>query len=226
MQLPRTSNHYSVIVACGRYVATRLNKAKLKDLAGPVKTTTDAVKKAGRAWEDSLEPVQEAMALRDAWDLDMDIAVQDLRLKQSAVSLDATRTPPYTQIFPKGVSYYTAAPLTEVPQRMEELLSRVQAHLPAQDPLRLAAESAIQAGLTGFNQAVKDLKTARTARLLSRSELDEAMDEWSMLLEKTYGVLVSRLGRKAAEAFFPKTGSRVEVETEDSADKPDTPTPA
>ena len=102
------------------------------------------------------------------------------------------------------MGYYIAAPLKENEARYKELITRVQANLPEDDPLRAPLIDAVSAGLEEFTQARAELAKARTAYAMARTESDAVEDEWDTLMEKTYGLLIADLGKKAAERFFPK----------------------
>ena len=205
MKLPSQSASYQRRVHYGRYVATRLWKSKREDLAKGVDQSTGEVKRAGRKVEDAVEPVQVAIALMDAADSDMDVATQDFRKKLAARSLHADQERPYTQIFHEGVGYYIAAPLAENQARYKELITRVEANLEEDDELRAPIIDAVHTGLEDFNLATAELTEARTAHAMANSECDAAEDDWDALMEKTYGLLISEVGKKAAERFFPRS---------------------
>jgi hypothetical protein len=212
MKLPSQTAGYEQRVNFGRYVATRLRQAKREDQAATVEQATSKVKAAGRKVGDLVEPLQAAMALRDAADGDMDEATQDFRLKLASRSLNAAKEPPYTQIFPQGVGYYIAAPLAANETRYKELVARVEANLAAKDELRAQIVPAITAGLEAFTRATAQLAAARTAAAMAGTECDAVEDEWDNLMTKIYGVLISETGKKAAERFFPRS-RRAESET-------------
>jgi hypothetical protein len=45
---------------------------------------------------------------------------------------------------------------------------------------------------------------ARTAVSMARTTLESAQDRLDETFEKTYGALVAQVGRRRAEAFFPR----------------------
>ena len=219
MRLPAQTAHYSRRVRHGQYVTARLLQAELKDLANDTQTTTDRVKAAGRKVEDADTPVLTAMANRDAADSDMDAATQAFRLKLSSRSLNAAKEAPYTQIFPKGVGFYIAAPVSSTEKRYQELITRVEASLPETDELRGALITAVTAGLERYKTAISDLASARTALAMARTESDAQDDEWDTLMEKTFGVLIERFGKKRANGFFPRT-RHIDSDNEGDAPSP------
>jgi hypothetical protein len=199
----------------GRYTATRLKKAKRADQAASLEQATNKTKVSGRKVEDSQEAIDTATAFRDAADSSMDEPTKHFRQQLAARSLRADRELPYTAIFPQGIGYYIAAIVSENVNRYNELITRVEANLPADDPLRIALIPAITAGIEEYKTASEQLSQARTALSMARTESDVAKDEWETLMVKIYGNLISDLGKQAAEQFFLKsrtTGSDDEME--------------
>src|SRR5262245_12408938 len=117
MQLPASTSSYQTRVRYGRYVARRLRRGKHTRLADEAITATSALREAGRAWDDTEDAAQDALADRDAADDDLDVAAQEARNSLAGRSLDAVKQEPYTNIFPQGIGYYTAAPLDEEVKR-------------------------------------------------------------------------------------------------------------
>ncbi|UQA57326.1 hypothetical protein [Polyangium aurulentum] len=204
MRLPLPTAQYSQRVRYGRYVARRLRRAKRIALATDVEAATLEILKRGRELEDADGPVQEAMADRDAADDDLDTAAQRARNMLAGRGVEAMTTAPYTLIFPQGIGYYTAAPLDEETERYDELRKRLVELLPPDDPARKDTILVIDAGIAAFNAAVDALSKARTEEALASTRLDTAEDAWNRLMTKVYGLLISELGRPAAERFFPK----------------------
>ena len=204
MRLPPPSAHFSQPVRYGRYVARRLRRGRHTALAADVENATRQLRLRGRELEDADDPVQDALADRDATDDDLDVLAQDVRHKLAGRSVEAAQKAPYKHIFPDGIGYYTAAPLDEEKKRYGELKSRLIEHLAADDAVRLEAIPAIEAGLVAFASATSALDAARTAEALAATRLDAARDAWSRLMEKIYGLLVSEVGKTAAERFFPR----------------------
>lgn len=204
MRLPAPSAHFSQRVRYGNYAARRLRRARMLTLAVDIEKTTALILLTGRALEDADKPIQDALADRDAYDDDLDEAAQSSRLKLAARAIDAAKTAPYTLIYPDGVGYYTAAPLDEEIQRYGELKHRLEEHLPAADKVRSKTVAAIDAGLDGFRGAVDALTKARTAESLASTRLTAATEAWEKQLEKSYGAIVSEVGRARAERFFPR----------------------
>ena len=176
----------------------------MADLAGAVEEAGRTVKAATRSLEDAGEPVQDALAERDSFDDELDDAAQQARAQLAGRSASAAREKPYTLIFDRGIEYYLAAPLGEEKKRYEELSQRAQENLPADDPVRLAVVAAVGEGVSGFTAASDKLAKARTDESLAGTRLDAAEDAWATLIEKTYGALVERFGRRKADRFFPR----------------------
>lgn len=204
MQLPNKDAHFSHRTRCSRYVERRLRRAKRLQLADDVHAATADVQKFGRAVEDTMGPVQDALADRDAADDGLDSTAQNGRLALASRSLDADKKAPYTLIFHKGIAYYTAARLEDQEARYNEFKSRLAEHLPATDEIRKTSISAIDTDLVAFNDASAALTTARTDESLAKTRLEAAEESWERLMNKVYGILFAELGRKAADQFFPK----------------------
>jgi hypothetical protein len=208
MRLPNSDAHFSARTRYGRYLARRLRQARFTTLAADVEHATALVKQAGRALEDAEEPIQDFIADRDGFDGDLDFAAQSERNELAGRSLDAVRTEPYKSLFDKGIGYYVAAPLDQENTRYRELIARNEAHLPADDQLRIATVKALTEGLEGFNEAVKQLEAARVQHSVLATRLANAVEAWDRQVEKTYGALVIELGRARADGFFPRVGRR------------------
>ena len=130
MRLPKQGSSYRNHVDFGRYVVARLHQAKREDLAVDVERMSQNVKEKGREWEDAGELISSCTARRDACDEALDSLAKTFRLKLASRSVGADKVAPYTSIFPKGLAYFTAAPLPENVARYRELLSRTSSELP------------------------------------------------------------------------------------------------
>jgi hypothetical protein len=223
MKLPQSAAHYTHRVRSGRYTAARLKKAKRAEQAASIDQATSKVKTSGRKVEDCMDAIDTATAFRDAADADMDDPTKHFRKQLAARSLTADKEPPYTAIFPQGIGYYVAATVSENVNRYNELITRVETNLPADDALRTALVPAIKAGIEDYKTASDELSKARTALSMARTESDAARDEWETLMEKTYGSLIVDFGKQAAEKFFLKTGGSGPA---DDTEDPGPPDPA
>lgn len=212
MQLPTSSSSYRTRVRYGRYVARRLRRSKLTQLADDATTVTNALREAGRAWDDADDAIQDALADRDGADDDLDVLAQEARAMLAGRGADAAKRSPYTDVFPGGISYYTAAPLDEEVKRYTELKARLTEHLPAADEVRKKAVKGIEAGLKDYGAAVQAVDAARTAESLAATRLAKATDAWAKQMEKSYGALVSEVGRAAADRFFPRVARKASAE--------------
>jgi hypothetical protein len=204
MQPPPLTSSPSQLARYGRYVSRRLRRAKLPDLAAACDTVTLSVRDLGRAQEDAEAPVQDAIADRDAADDELDDIAKSARHKLAGRSLDAAKKAPYTQIFPNGIDYYTAATKeTEVP-RYTELRKRVADHLPASDGLRKDTLAKLDEAIPAYQAADAALADARLSEGAAGTRLDAAKTAWRSAMERTYGALVQQFGKAGAERFFPK----------------------
>lgn len=208
MQLPQSSASSIVRFRYGRYVIRRLRRAKLDDLAELCEKANASLLTASRAEEDAGIPVQDALADRDIGDDDLDETAKDTRHDLAARSRDAAAVAPYTLIFPDGIDYYTEAPLDLEVARYRELHKRLETNLPASDKLRKGVLPKLHDLTEAYLKAESALAAARTSAALAATHLDSVTSAWNARYERTYGALIERLGKSAAERFFPATKSR------------------
>lgn len=214
MRLPDSDAAFNERGRYGRYVGRRLRRAKRNAVAADVEAATALVVQRGRELEDAEGPVQDARADRDAADDDLDDTARDSRAKLAGRSADAARNAPYTQIFPDGIEYYTAAPLGEQVARYGQLISRLDEFLAPEDEVRVQAVPALTAGIAAFRSGVEAVDQALTAEALASTKLLAAEDAWERLMLKVYGALLGEVGKAAAERFFPKIRSGKKKATE------------
>lgn len=203
MRLPPEKSAYEQYITYGRYVTRRLRRQKLTTQAQDAESVTSKVKALGRAWEDTAEPLQDGLADRDGEDDNLDTIAKELRQVIASRSLDAIRKAPYTEIFPQGVEYYTAAPLDEEEKRYGELQTRLEQFLPEGDALRARIDE-IKKGVAGFREASDEVDSRRGAQAVAKSKLDSAVDSWRSYMNKLHGALISQFDKAAAERYFPK----------------------
>lgn len=204
MQLPKENSHYSNVTRATRYVSRRLRRAGKAALAKDTLAAGVAVREKGRAWEDTEDAVQDALADRDGSDDDLDIIARGTRTTLVGRSLTAVNEEPFILIFHQGLGYYTAATLEDEESRYNELSERIVAHLPASDSVRKTAPAAIKKGIAAFKAAEADLDKAERARGIARTDLERATRNALRQLEKVYGAIMAEDGKAAAESYFPK----------------------
>lgn len=204
MRLPDPNAAYAERVRYGRYVGRRLRRAKRMVMAADVDTATALILQRGREWEDANGPIQDARADRDGADDDLDDSAKESRVRLAGRSVDAARTTPYTQIYPDGIDYYTAAPLDQEVARYRQLKSRLNEFLDPNDDVRQTTVPRLDAGISAFQSATQALEQALTAESLAATRLENAEDAWNVLMTKIYGALVADVGKAAAEKYFPK----------------------
>lgn len=205
MKLPQERAGYPVVVNFARYVARRLRAAGRLLLAAELQGEALALRAKGRAWEDTTDALQDALADRDAADDALDGEAQTARASLAGRSASAAKEEPYTLIFGEGVGHYTAASLDQEVPRYRELVERVVAHLPEGDAVRVRLQTSIPEGLAAFTAGVTALDTAETTQSLARTELERADRNLRRQLTKVYGLLVAEVGKADAERFFPKS---------------------
>lgn len=208
MQLPSPTASYRRRITYGRYVGRKLRQAQHAALADQVAAATRAVKDAGRRWEDLEEEIQDALADRDAADERLDSLASALRFSLASRSQDATKTDPYLKLFPQGLAFYTAAPLSETAARYKSLWNRVEADLPSGDPLRAEHGPNLQAAIRLFEVSVELVGQTTDNQSRAQAELDRAEEAWEREMERTYAALMAEEGKDHAERYFPKAARR------------------
>ena len=231
MQMPGPSASYDQYVHFGRYLASRLRRDRMAELVGEVDAVTAAVKAAGRAWEDSKELVEDALAARDAGAADLDRGAQAIRLDLASRKLGAHKEAPYTEVFPAGIEAYTTAPVDARAGRFRELLRRLAAALPADDRLLATWQAPLTAGVDTWSADLVEVERQRTGVSMAATALASAKAAWRAAIERAYGRVVAAHGRRDAEAFFPKRRRVKEAAVEPaavepSAREPSTPEPS
>jgi len=212
MNLPNESASPLVRVTWGRYVIRRLTRAQLTDLASNASAAGLRVLVAHRTVEDLEFPLQDAIADRDVEDETIDDTAQQTRLTLSARSVDAARKPPYTDVFPHGIEYYTTATLADQVKRYGELVDRLKKYLPPDDPVVATVPDELTAQLSAWKDAYAGVGGAEKTLAIARTERDSAEADWERVMEATYGALVERFGRKKAERFFPRRSRKKPAE--------------
>ncbi len=207
---------YGGRVSRGRYVARRLKTAGQQQRAADLLALALAARAAGRAWEDAHDPVDDALADRDAADLALDTAAQEARFGLASRGMHATREAPYTDIFPDGIDPYVSAPLDQQAPRYRDLLRRVALHLAADDAVRVALAPRVEAGLAAWTAACDRLEAARAETALARGALEKAVDALDRQLQKTRAALTVDFDARTAASFFPKTKAKATGAAEDA----------
>ena len=208
MQLPPATASSLIRVRYGRYVIRRMRRLKLDDLADACERQNRALLESSRAAEDAASPVQDALADRDACDDALDARAKDIRHALAGRHRDAVSMPPYTRVFPEGIAHYTDASLDVEVARYEQLASRLDAHLSADDALRATALPGVVEDLDCYRDAAAALDTARIAEDAAGDRLAEVTEAWQRQFERAYGSLIERVGKAVAERFFPAARAR------------------
>jgi hypothetical protein len=129
----------------------------------------------------------------------------------------AEREAPSTEIFPDGLEGYTELAHASIAFEFRRLIDRIETHLAPEDPIRLEQVPVLRARIdewiaadAAVDETLGDLEDAREAQ-------SRAVAAWDRAIEVAYGVLVSRVGKAAAERCFPKgrrrNGASVAVRT-------------
>lgn len=215
MQLPKETGSYIPLVRAGLYISRRVRRDGRESLAADILAASISVRSAGRAWEDAGDNVQLGLADRDACDDNLDAVAQETRLSLASTSVSAAKEAPYTLIFPEGIGYYTAAAVDQEVSRYTELRDRLVANLDALNSVRVASVPRIETGLADYVSAATSLESAERVQLLARTQLLHTMRSFIRQLEKTYGLLVSEVGKAKAERYFPKVKSKKAEEADE-----------
>lgn len=204
MQLPKkgagASHHYRFAL----YTVRQLTLKGHSDLAAPIQEKTVSLLAQSRAWEDACAATYQSYADRDAADEALDALASTARLSLASRSLEADKEPPYTQIFPDGVRWYTRSPMDEEQSRYQLLCSLLEEYLGADDVIVTSHVPQLKAGMEAFKKATEVLTGYQQNETLVRTRLETAIDELSKLLTDAYGILLTRVGKLKAEAYFRK----------------------
>jgi hypothetical protein len=208
MQLPSPTSSYRRRTTYGRYVGRKLRQAQHAALADQAAAATRAVKDAGRRWEDLEEDIQDALADRDAADERLDGLAASLRFALASRSQDAVKTNPYLKLFPQGLAFYTAAPLSDTAARYKSLWNRVEADLPNEDPLRAEYAPKLHDAIQLFEVSVELVRQTHDNQSRAHAELGLTEEAWEREMERIYGALMAEEGKDHAERYFPKAARR------------------
>ena len=205
MRLPSRTAANENRIAYGRYVARRLRQARLSDEEAEVLAATTTLRTVVSAADDASYAVQDVLADRDAFDNELDDVAKRHRRALEGRGTTANRERPYTDIYPQGIAWYTDAPLAEQVARYELLVRRYNAFLPEGDAIRAEA-GLITDGVARWAAARTALDQANQDVAMARARTQMAVDAWEQTLTRLYFRLAERLGRSAAERFFPRAG--------------------
>jgi hypothetical protein len=184
-----------------------LRREKKASAEQDLRAMHEALKAAGRAWEEVEESVQDALADRDAADEALDVFAREVRLRLASRSLSATREAPYARIFAEGLDHWTAAPLDRVGERFVELGRRLELNLPEGDEVRARAGAELGGLVAAYKEAHEATRAAQADARRARLHYEERRSAWRGSMERLYGSLVAELGKAGARTFFPPSGS-------------------
>ncbi len=211
MRLPPPTAAYAQRVSYGCYTEAALLSEGFNGAAGSVRTQIDAVKTAGRAYEDHQEKLFGARAQRDLATWHINRTIQTFALGLRSRSLDAVKKAPYTLILPNGIDEYIIAPIPQVVQRVTLLKERVTLHLDPADPLRVALLNDIEGPLTRWMAAQAKLEDARRQRAHASQVLDTAEAAFDKVLTDIWADRVKAEDKGKAERFFAKVDRKTSV---------------
>ena len=218
MRLPPVTASAAQWIATGRYVGQRARRAGFDDLALPIEAAAEEVKVTRRIWEDLDEGAATRIADRDAADDVLDLVAQRAKSQLAARAADATTISPFVDVFPSGIGYYIDAGLADEVIRYRELADRLSRFLGQEDPVRLAAVPQVEAGVAAFEASLDELDAARRSAALARNDYDAAVEALAILLERSHGALLQRVGKRRTEGFFPKTRRGVPAAEEEDGE--------
>lgn len=207
MRLPNERQAWSGYARYGRYVLRQLRTAKKASAEQDLRAMHEALKEAGRAWEEAEEAVQEALADRNAADFDLDVFAREARLRLAGRSLRAAKEAPFRVIFAEGLDHWTASPLDRVVERFVELGRRLELNLPEGDEVRARAGAELEGLVGAYREAHEATRGAQAEARRARLSFEERRSAWRGFMERLYGSLVAELGKAEARRFFPPSVS-------------------
>lgn len=208
MKMPHAASSAFRRYLFGRNVASRLARARQAELLARVNGVNAALLAAWRADQDARVPVEEATALRETLDADLDRTARLVRKDLASRSLRAEREAPYTLVLPLGIQEYVQAKLADQVPVYRRLCSRLLAHLGPTDPMCVSAIPEIESHIVAWTEAVDALDRASRDLDLVRTRLAVAEQDWARTIERVYGTLIASVGKPEAERFFPKAERR------------------
>lgn len=206
MRKPKAQTTTRELTKLHTYTAARLGAdPATRDLGAPLQAVHDKLvaAEAGHALHDQM--VQAAMALRDAEDETSDELLgrlyHDLRGIEPGRSLGTLGR----QLLPKGLAAVTHCPVRDQPGEMRILAGRVAA---AADSRIAGYAQAVEEKAAALDEKLVDYEAALERLGVAYGDLLRARLDWIRVYEKTYGELVTRLGKAKAEKFFKKAARK------------------
>lgn len=185
------------------YLTARLKAdAEAKQLAAPMRGAWDGLKAVGENHLAMVDAMVTAMALRDR----VDSLVDDFMraLYRTCQGVHGTKGRRMKELFPGGMTPIIAG-INGQPSRMRVFASRLaedtQETLAASAPLVIEQAEDLDEAVDTFDVAVEQVGAAWSQVLRARAE-------WIRMYEKTYGELISLVGKRKAEDYFKKTRKR------------------
>ena len=181
------------------YSTARLKAdAEARHLAVDLRGAWDGLKAVGENHLAMVDAMVTAMALRDRTDAQVDDFMRTLY--RTCQGVHGTKGQRMKELFPGGMTPMIAG-INGQPGRMRVFASRL-----AQDSLESLALSAPlvvdQAG--ELDEAVDTFDMAVEQVGAAWSQVMRARAEWIRMYEKTYGQLISLVGKRKAEGYFKK----------------------
>ena len=189
-----------VVLAWAGYPRAKLYaKSETRDLARLIDAGVATLKAEETAYVSARETMNASLALRDLANDTADETVLGVGYLLKRLERSPSRWT--KQIFPDGVSEVIYGPVRGQPSDMEQLAGRLAN---ADDPeLRGSASIVLETGI-----ALRDRNDAYDASrdqvAVAYSNVLDARVELIRAVERVYGQLLSRYGKKAAERYFPK----------------------
>lgn len=175
--------------------------AQAKDLVQPLQQARAELETAEKARQTAEDAATAQMALRDGSDRAADDTVRDFYLDvRAADGKGGGKAGPLQKSYlPNGLSGITHRPVAAQIAAMRvlagKLIGTADAALAAHGPGIASAADALEQSAEGYEVAVQGVGIAYGQVVVARTA-------WIRIYEKTYGELIARVGKRAAEAFF------------------------
>lgn len=186
----------------GRYACARMRRARQTSLAERLMSQITVLDKCQRAAQEAEYVAAEYRADRDASGDDFDDVASELRLKMAAVSVDAVRIKPYTQVYAEGVGYFVNATIDDNETVMKELATRVHQYLPEGDPLRETYAPQIDAAVQAWTDALSKARAAQSDADRAANDLSAAKAAYDSERQKVWAELSAAYDKKTADRLF------------------------
>jgi len=204
MQLPSKDASPAEKRRFARFVSRRAKRAKFDALAKTIDAHVKSLRVLELAADEAQDPVQDAYADVEADFDDLRALVSDANIKHRAEKVGIDKTPLFKTVWAEGTGAVIKADVDDRTKEARALADRFDEHLPAKHLLRKSHGPKLRKVADTCDASAKVLGKARAKAKGVADKRDLAETALLATLEKTYGALIEKVGKVAAERFFPR----------------------